>query len=83
MLQIRTSHTKTRGAARQENTSPFKAIKYKDITLLSLRKPLSQDTGRPLFSPVQLLSWSQAQKLGGNRQKESSRTLTFWGFIFV
>ena len=68
-LQIRTSNTETRAAERQEkNTSPFKAIKYKDITFLSLRKPLSQvmGLGRPLFSSVQLLSWSQAQKLGGN-----------------
>lgn len=40
MLQIRTTNTKTGGAARQEkNTSPFQAIKYKVITLLSLRKP--------------------------------------------
>lgn len=54
-LQIRTSNTKTRGPARQEkNTRPFKAIKYKGITLLSLKQPLSQDIGRPLFSPVQL-----------------------------
>lgn len=66
---MRTSNIETRGAGRQEtNTSPFKAIKYKDITFLSLRKPLSQDMGlgRPLFSAVQPLSGSQAQKLGGN-----------------
>lgn len=44
------------------------ALKYKDITFLSLRKPPRQDTGlcRPLLSPVQSLSWSQAQKLEGN-----------------
>lgn len=82
-----TSSTETRGAGRQEkNTSPFKAIKYKDITFLSLRKPLGQDTGlcRSLFSPVELLSWSQAQKLGGNwGPAEPLLVFLFLSFFFL
>lgn len=56
------------------------ALRYKDITFLSLRKPPRQDTGlcRPLLSPVQSLSWSQAQKLEGNWGPEEPSCILFF-----